>query len=70
MANTSAIRQQAAHTTYHLLATQQEPYKKPIESVYFMSSWKMLENFLQKMSWEWTIRRRRKKKPTRQKEQD
>ena len=31
MANTSAIWQQAAHTTYnyHLLAAQQEPYKKP-----------------------------------------
>ena len=28
MANTSAIWQQAAHTTYHLLAAQQEPYKK------------------------------------------
>ena len=28
MANTSAIWQQAAHTTYHLLAVQQEPYKK------------------------------------------
>ena len=28
MANTSAIRQQAAPTTYHLLAAQQEPYKK------------------------------------------
>ena len=26
--NTRAIRQQAAHTTYHLLAAQQEPYKK------------------------------------------
>ena len=34
MANSSAIGQQAAHTTYipptnyHLLAAQQEPYKK------------------------------------------
>ena len=28
MANTSTIRQQAAHTTYHLPAAQQEPYKK------------------------------------------
>ena len=28
MANTSAIRQQAAPTNYHLLAAQQEPYKK------------------------------------------
>ena len=29
MANTSSIWQQAAHTTYHhLLAAQQEPYKK------------------------------------------
>ena len=28
MANTSAIWQQAAHTTYQLLAAQQEPYKK------------------------------------------
>ena len=28
MANTSAIWQQAAPTNYHLLAAQQEPYKK------------------------------------------
>ena len=28
MANTSAIWQQAAHTNYHLLGAQQEPYKK------------------------------------------
>ena len=28
MANTSAIWRQAAHTTYHLLAAQKEPYKK------------------------------------------
>ena len=27
MANTSAIWQQAAHTNYHLLAAQQEPYE-------------------------------------------
>jgi len=30
MANTNAIRQQAAHTTYQLLAAQQEPYKKSL----------------------------------------
>ena len=30
MANTSAIQQQAAHTTYHLLDAQQEPYKKSL----------------------------------------
>ena len=36
MANTSAIRQQAVHTThYHHLAAQQEPYEK-------------IENFLEK----------------------
>jgi len=28
MANTSAIWQQAAHTTCHLLAAQQAPYKQ------------------------------------------
>ena len=28
MANISAIWQQAAHTTYQLLAAEQEPYKK------------------------------------------
>ena len=28
MANTSAVFQQAACTTYHLLAAQQEPHKK------------------------------------------
>ena len=28
MVNTSAIWQQAAHNTSHLLAAQQEPYKK------------------------------------------
>ena len=28
MPNTSAVWQQAVHTAYHLLAAQQEPYKK------------------------------------------
>ena len=30
MANTSATWQQAAHTTYRLIAAQHEPYKKDI----------------------------------------
>ena len=61
MANTSAIRQYAAHITYqnHLLAAQQEPYKKDLTLN------EMFENFLQKTSGEWTSSR----KITRQKEQ-
>ena len=52
MADTSAIWQQAAHTTYQHPAAQQEPYKiaKPL--------------FLEKKSGQWPISR----KMTRQKE--
>ena len=32
MANTNAIWQRAAHTTYHLLAAQQEPYQEASNS--------------------------------------
>ena len=58
MANISAIWQQAAQTTHHLLAAQQEPYKK----AYLLpkKNWE----FSAKKSGEWTISR----KMTRQKE--
>ena len=60
MANTSAIWQQAAPTNYHLLAAQQEPYKKAYPLT------KNIWSFLgEKESGEWTISR----KMTRQKEQ-
>ena len=55
--NTSAIRQQAAHTTYNLLAAQQEPYKKQNKTKTFSG---------EKKAGEWTIRR----KMTRQKERE
>ena len=44
MANSSAIRQQAAHTTtptnYHLLAAQQEPYNKSLTKQKKRNFWK------------------------------
>ena len=49
MANTSAIQQQAAHTTYHLLATHQEPYKKASLLT------KNISRISGKTSREWTI---------------
>ena len=63
MANTSAIWQQAhiPPTICHLLAAQQEPYKKSLTL-----NGKMLKNFLEMKSEEWTISR----KVTRPKEQE
>ena len=47
MATSSAIWQQAAHITYHLLAVQQETYKKEKKKKKeLMFSWKILESFL------------------------
>ena len=49
MANTSAIWQQAAHTTYHLPAAQQELYNNKKRQIFEFSA---------KKSREWTISRK------------
>ena len=49
MHNTSATWQQAAHTTYHILAAQQEPYRKV---------WVLIKKYLSRLEkklGEWTI---------------
>ena len=64
-ANTSAIWQQAAHTTYHLLSAQEEPHNKSLMlNEKLRIFWRKKEG-KKKTSGEWTISR---KMTTRQKE--